>query len=131
MPKPVSDAEIRRLSAAQRNLLIDHIDGPVDVSLINRWDKSARRGLISTRLLEGHPRGSIRPRQTTLTERGREALGMVLGDYADALVRAGLLEQQNPLAVLRRLKTMRAFPTRSGDTPNITPESSEMALKRA
>jgi hypothetical protein len=35
---------------------------------------------------------------------------LILGEYADALVRAGLLEQMNPLQVLRALQARKTAP---------------------
>jgi hypothetical protein len=103
----LSDAAVRKLTSHQRNLLIDHIDGPVDVVVTDAHKVQCRNALIGLGLLRGTPSQAVRPRLTVLTERGRMAVAMVLGDYADALVRAGLLEQENPLLVLKRLKAAR------------------------
>jgi hypothetical protein len=100
----ISDGAIRKLSANQRDLLIDHIDGPLDVSVHDSHTVQCRNGLIASGLLRGSPTGEPRPRQTVLTERGRMTVALVLGYYADALIRAGLLEQENPLEVFQRLK---------------------------
>lgn len=106
----ITDGEIRRLTSFQRNLLIDHIDGEVDVVMNDAHLVGVRNSLIKVGLLRGATNNTIRPRATVLTERGRMAVGMILGDYADALVRAGLLLQENPLAVLQRLKAARQAP---------------------
>jgi hypothetical protein len=103
----LSDAAIRKLSTHQRNLLIDHIDGEVDVVVSDPHKVQCRNALMALGLLRGSPTQAVRPRITVLTERGRMAVAMILGDYADALVRAGLLEQENPLLVLKRLKAAR------------------------
>jgi hypothetical protein len=109
---PISDGEIRRLTKSQRDFLIDHIDGEVAVVLANNHCISTvRTSLLKAGLLKGSPPNSQRPRATLLTERGRMAVGLVLADYADALVRAGVLDQQlTPLAVLRSLKALRNPP---------------------
>lgn len=108
MPKSgkIAQATIRRMTANQRDLLIAHIDGEVAVRLVDTL-VMVRRTLIDAGLLRGVPPNTTRPRFTALTERGRAAVGMILGDYADALCRAGLLDQDNPLAALKRLKAMR------------------------
>lgn len=103
----LSDASIRKLTMLQRNLLIDHIDGEVDVVLSDPHKTQTRNAMMVLGLLRGTPSQANRPRATVLTERGRMAVAMILGDYADALVRAGLLEQENPLLVLQRLKAAR------------------------
>lgn len=106
--RPLSDAEVRRLSSAQRDLLITHIDGDVAVTIGH--GTAARQALMRSGLLYPTVPGARRPRFTRLTERGRRAVGMILGDCADALVKAGLLEQANPLQVLQQLKAMRQTP---------------------
>lgn len=110
---PLSESSIRKLSISQRNLLISHIDGPVDVTVVDFHQTQPRRALMDLGMLRGSPAGTIRPRATALTERGRMAVAMVLGEYADALIRAGILKQQHPLEVLRRLKE-----SRSGEHPS-------------
>lgn len=101
-----SDDDIRKLTFHQRNLLLAHIDGPVDVAATDVGKVQMRNGLMGGGLLRGDPANTIRPRRTALTEAGRRALGIILGEYADALVRSGLLEQERPLDVLRRLKAL-------------------------
>lgn len=108
-----TDSMIRRLTASQRELLIDHIDGEVDVVTANHHMTGVRGSLMKAGLLLGT--ATKRPRTTILTEPGRRAVGMVLGDYADALVRAGLLEQENPLQVLQSLKAARRELERPSD----------------
>jgi hypothetical protein len=115
---PLTDHAIRRLKPAQRELLVDHIDGAVELAV--SYMVQTRASLLKAGLLRGHPVGTARPRQTVLTEAGRHAVGVILGDAADSLVRAGLLEQDNPLAVLRRLQSDRQSPV-----------SGEVALKPA
>ena len=99
----ISDAAIRKLSSPQRNLLIDHIDGEVDVTVHGAHLVQCRNALIAYGLLRGSPIGASRPRATILTDRGRMAVAIILGDCADMLVRAGL-DQEAPLQVLQRLK---------------------------
>jgi hypothetical protein len=104
---PISETELRKLTVCQRNMLIGHIDGEVDVTICDPHKVQSRNALIGQGYLRGSPTGAVRPRTTVLTERGRAMLGMVLGDYADALIRAGILDQQHPLEVLKHLKLSR------------------------
>lgn len=103
---PLSDDSIRRLKPAQRDLLVDHIDGSVQLS-VSRLVQT-RASLLKAGLLRGHPSHAARPPETVLTEAGRRAVGVILGDCADALVRAGLLAQENPLQVLAQLRAARS-----------------------
>ena len=120
--RPISDAEVRNLSQYQRDVLLDHIDGAVDVSISNPHLLAVRNSLMKIGMLTSSVPGPAanRPRATVLTERGRMAVGMVLGQYADALVRIGLVHEETPLRVLQRL--------RSGRKP---PVSAETALEPA
>jgi len=101
-----SEAVVRLLSPAQREMLIAHIDAALDVT--TDQTQHVRAALMKAGFLRGHPFGAARPRLTVLTTEGRYAVGMILGSYADALVRAGLLEQENPLNALQALREMRA-----------------------
>lgn len=104
--------EVNQLTANQRDVLISHVDGAVDVTLSDPNLVMARNSLMVKGFLRGDsPSGprSFRPRQTVLTERGRMALGMLLGIYADALTKAGLLDEERPIKVLERIKA-RAVP---------------------
>lgn len=110
---PTSEHVVSKLTSMQRAMLIDHIDGHLRVVAVELMN--VRRTLLAAKLLRGHPQFSIRPRETALTEEGRRVVGMILGQYADALVRAGLLDQQNPIEMLRRLREARSAP--SGAAP--------------
>lgn len=99
------DHVIRKFTSAQRDMLIDHIDGAVEVFATHLVQ--ARLSLLRHKLLRPHPAGAIRPRQTTLTEEGRRAVGLILGDCADVLVRAGIMEQSSPMQALLALTTAR------------------------
>lgn len=104
----LSDSSIRRLSITQREMLIAHIDREVDIVVAAPHLIPSRTALMNLGLLRRHPANAIRPRQTALTEAGRHAVSVILGDYADALVRAGYLEEAYPeepaMMVLQRLK---------------------------
>ena len=121
MPRPpLTEGDVNRLTTSQRDMLVDHIDGEVEV--IATHLARVRISLMQIGLLRGATCHTIRPRATVLTERGRMAVGMILGQCADRLVRAGLLEQENPLQVLRQLKATGMFPTRSADSTPVVPE---------
>lgn len=75
------------MTAAMRDLLIEHIDGPTQVNAegnqMRLWRAAFDKGLII-----GIGR-SHRPSRSRLTEYGRLMLARELGNWADALVRAG------------------------------------------
>jgi hypothetical protein len=96
-----SESTVRMLSPQQRDLLIAHIDVPVEIRTDN--SQQVRSALIKAGFLRTHPYGAARPRHTELTTEGRYAVAMVLESYAAALVRAGLLEQENPIGALKAL----------------------------
>jgi hypothetical protein len=77
------------ISAALRDYLIEHLDGPVPM---NAKSQKVRREAIAQRLVTPARwcRHSSQLRQTELTPHGREALAKALGDWIDALVRAQL-----------------------------------------
>lgn len=77
------------LSARTRDVLIEHIDGPCDVNVQTGYafrmlvvNGAIRAGFLSTG--QGNPK---RPKQTFITDVGREVLARALGDWADAIMR--------------------------------------------
>lgn len=75
------------ITAAMRDLLIEHIDGPIQVDLRGRatlWKAAFDNGYII-----GLGSSTKKPRHSHLTEEGRKVLAHALGSWADALVRAG------------------------------------------
>jgi hypothetical protein len=90
MPKP------------QRDLLIAHIDGPQLLAI--GPETSTRTALIDRKLLRFDTYASLRPKNTIITALGREVLCAILGDYADALVRAGALTKVPPIVFKRSPK---------------------------
>ena len=88
------------LRKAQRDFLMAHIDGPHPITTHGReW--AVRNSLLNHALI-AYPIGGMKnPTSTHLTELGREVLGAILGDYADALVRAGCLEKAPPIKLVR------------------------------
>ena len=88
-----------RMPKPQRDLLIAHVDGPQPLTIGH--ESKARNALIERNLLRFNDPMAFRPKTTHLTNLGRETLCIILGDYADALVRCGALETVPPI-VLRR-----------------------------
>lgn len=104
--------KVRALSAPGREMLIQHVAGNVPIVRARRSRHiqnlgRARLTLIRLGLIAKVP-GLPRPKATTITAEGREAAAILLAGYADALVLAGWLEEEErPLAILRRLKAER------------------------
>ena len=99
--KEPSAYEISKLTALQRDMLVNHIDGTVDVTLNDHNLVQVRGSLLHNGMIKGAT--PFRPRATVLTERGRYALAAVLANYAEALVKAGMLDVR-PIDVLKQLK---------------------------
>lgn len=116
MGKYLSTDAIRKLSRTQRNFLLRHIDGPYEMDDRDRQIVIARNVMLGAKLVYGFPLGSLKPRKTMLTDAGRQAVCAILGEAADALVRAGLLEQENPIDALRRLQSL----SRSADPATVS-----------
>lgn len=75
------------LSRKQREMLIEHIDGPQPVVLTS--DQSATRAsLLRFEFLQFDEPASPRPFNTLLTDRGREAICIFLDAEAGLLMRA-------------------------------------------
>jgi hypothetical protein len=111
------------LTPLQRNFLIKHIDGsgeiPVPVFVAER--KGPRAALIARGLLK--PNRPNFASKTLLTEKGRAVLAIILGEYADALVRAGFTGVASPLALKPRPLVDPAEPIRDEtyeDEPALT-----------
>jgi hypothetical protein len=111
---PSQQAMVNKLSKLQREFLIEHHNGmrPFRNSPI---ENTTRGSLIARKLITYHPplRTLIgKPEGTVLTDPlGREAICMVLGAYADALVavmhnRNALRALFNPDRQLALLKTL-------------------------
>lgn len=131
----LTDIAIRKLSAAQREYLIRHVADRVPV---NTGGPTAgpRIALSGYGLIRGWPYEVHRPRFTELTDHGRYAAALLLGDYTDALVAAGYLEfplDERPFEVLQRLKAERSQmkPAKSPNLKNSTnPASSSSDIGR-
>jgi hypothetical protein len=89
------------ISSAQRDVLIDHLDGPcavvlpgtgiargdAAVAIGRRWQTTSR--LLMAGYLRGDPGGAARPRRTVMTFAGRAVLAQALAAMAEILVAAG------------------------------------------
>lgn len=85
-----------KMSRWMRDILISHIDGPVPIFRaapkgVNAAELARHRRTTEALVLRGLLRNGPEnpPRETFVTELGRKKLAEVLGDWADALVRAG------------------------------------------
>ncbi len=89
------------LSSKMRDVLIDHLDGAavpvvkIKISELGGLDASraadryiTTRALILRGFLKYPSNRAKAPTHTLITEAGRAELGMLLGEYADALARA-------------------------------------------
>ena len=94
---------VRKLSANQRQMLIEHIDGSVGIVIEHLH--LTRYALVNLGLLRTTQES--RPHSTSLTEKGKMAVAMILADCADMLVQAGILEQGDPLCALKVLLEMK------------------------
>lgn len=79
------------LSSALRDILIEHIDGPApfdphNVVRSNRVRVAVHFGLLRFDSLTGPQ--CARPRQSVITDKGREKLAQALAEWADAIVLA-------------------------------------------
>lgn len=98
----INDAYVRRISIAQRAVLVEHIDGAVALDRRDRFHTQTVGTLMTMKLLRDERSGgvdyvcAVRPRMTMLTIRGREALAKILAEYAEALVKAGCLDGDSP-----------------------------------
>lgn len=105
MFKEPSAFEVNQLTGLQRKMLIDHIDGPIDVTVRDTHLIPVRNSLLANGMLRPDSTGQarIRPKATILTERGRYAMAATLANYAEALVKAGMMEAR-PIDILAQIK---------------------------
>ena len=78
------------ITTRMRDLLIEHIDGPVPI--IRNTVRPNRflivRGAVELGLLRYDEARCARPKRTVITEKGRELLAEALADWADAITKA-------------------------------------------
>lgn len=117
MFKEPSAFEVQQLTSLQREMLIDHIDGALDVTVRDPHRVQTRNSLMANKMLRPDGPG-LRPKTTVLTERGRYAVATLLAGYAEALVRAGMMESR-PIDIMAQIKR-RPRPE--------SPEAAEQAL---
>lgn len=98
-----------KLSMAQRDLIIAHIDGPQPAMI---REGATRRFLMERGILISCNCDGVRRNRTQnihytmITEDGRETMAQILADYAEALVRAGCLDAV-PVSLIPRAETFR------------------------
>lgn len=85
------------LRRTERDLLIEHVDGSKDVpaQVYVGHNQSPRNSLILKGLVR--PDRRKRATKTLITEDGRQVLAYILGEYADALIRAGYVGLASPI----------------------------------
>lgn len=88
------------ISTTQCEFLIEHCCGERPITS-NHLEAATRCALISRGLLrlQTHINAVNRERGTVLTDKGREVVCIILGNYIDALMEAGLLKERPPLFV--------------------------------
>lgn len=105
---PSQRDSVNRLSKLQREFLIDHVDG-LRPFADQPVENATRAALLWRKLIRYEPPRTNRlgrPNGTVLTDDGREALGFILGCYADSLTRAikaHQLGEQREALLLRAL----------------------------
>lgn len=79
-----------QMTCALRDFLIEHIDGPVPILLQkdHRNRRMVRSACIRSGFVHPYPWGTNRPKETRITDKGRQALCAALADWAEALIRA-------------------------------------------
>ena len=98
---------LMELSTGMRDVLIAHLDGNKVPFILMARNRVEQDQMISTAALMRRQmlkpwRGDqnysemARPKFTVITDIGREALGKLLGDYADAIVRAKMMRGTGP-----------------------------------
>lgn len=111
---------VNRLSKSQRDHLIEHISGPQPI--LTGPQVHITGALISRNLIryvhKFNDKHAKFPHHTKFTEFGREVVCIILGDYADALVRAGVLEHAPPIALMRNAPMI---------TPPLVDQEAELA----
>lgn len=98
-----------RLSATQREFIVDHVDGTREIRHIKSED-TTRKALTAMRLVVYVTPENIskRPHATRLTDKGRDVLCAVLANYAERLMRFAFdTEIANPQQSLLREKMLR------------------------
>jgi hypothetical protein len=83
---------MERMTKAMRDLLVAHIDGPIEVELtrIGKYNYLAYGAAMRAKLLVSDTPGphNRRPKITRLSDKGRQALAAELGEMVEVLLRA-------------------------------------------
>ena len=99
--------EAGRLSRHMRQMLVAHVreNQPIDYMIgpVESLVRRACQGLLRRELIRYDQPQSNRPKFTVLTDLGRETACYVLGEYADGLVTAGILDRPPIITVRRRM----------------------------
>lgn len=84
------------ISVPQCDFLITHCNGPRQINLRDGIENSTRRAMIAQALVREEPGPHITscPTHTVLTDKGRETVCIILGNYIDRLVEANVLKDR-------------------------------------
>jgi hypothetical protein len=98
---------ILQMSRPQRDLILRHVKCPQPVRAAD--SKVCRNALLRRGMLLLLPPNSPRPQYTSLSSIGKYAADVLLIEYIEVLVRAGVIESpaspaESPMEVLQRLK---------------------------
>jgi hypothetical protein len=128
---PSNDCIADYLSAAQKEYLVDHLDGQRALVNRNAHEVRTRGSLIARGFIHHKETITSRPTATVLTDKGRDALCAILAGYAEQLLRAEENFLKRPVqpkaereTLLKNLMTLRRSDDRQetkyayGPTPN-------------
>lgn len=132
---PSNDGIADDLSAAQKEYLVDHLDGQRPLANRNAHEVRTRGSLLARGFIHHKETITSRPTATVLTDKGRDALCAILAEYAEQLLRAEQEFLKRPVqpkaatsiereTLLRNLMTLRRSDNRQeikyayGPTPN-------------
>lgn len=106
------------LSQMQREFLIDHVEGLCPFTSSDPMINRTRESLLKRKLIRYEPpvRNRLgRPDGTVLTDAGRKAMCVILGQYADDLVRA--LEKDTEVIEDRLLEALKRSVAQDSSKP--------------
>lgn len=103
---------VKRLTNSQRYELIDYIASPssrqrIPINRLPSPENRLRNQIVKSLIKRGLVKECHGARETELTDLGREVTAMVLGQYADALARAGALDDLGSVKMTVAERVMR------------------------
>jgi hypothetical protein len=126
---PSNNGIAHKLSAAQKEYLVDHLDGERSITNRNTNEIRTRGALLSRHFIHHKETITSRPTATVLTDKGRDALCAILGEYAEQLMRAQEVFLKRPVypkaatsvereTLLRNLMSLRNYDEQPKPTGN-------------